>query len=574
MTTKPTKDTIYLEADDEITAIIDRVENARAKVVALVLPKRASVFQSAVNMKLLKKSADQAKKHLVLISSEDSIRAIAGVAGVYLANSLTSKPEIPTKPKHTHKATTINAAELEPSEPSAEDTEPATEKTPATHPDLHDSNPDTNSGDNDVISMGGDTDLSARTDSSVSNNKSESKTKARKKIAKIPDFRSFRTKLALGVTVCLLLVGGWVYGFVIAPEATVTINVNSSRTSVTYRFTADIDAESFDLKERVVPATLAEISKVSTAKQPASGQKNIGLKAAGTVSFSAQVCAPNLGDSPNDIAAGSTVESGGQRFVLGETAEFGFDSIGGSCANYETDNVTITAAEPGVSYNLTNARFSVGGRQGVIGIGTTTGGTDQIVKIVSADDIKNATDQLQGASSAEAVSELKSELEAKGLMVLEQTLEEGEPKTSSTPAEGVEASEVTVTQTTVYKMLGVKPDDLKAMLNDELRAQLEAQQSTKDVRDDGYSSAKTRVINKVAFGEQIIEFQTVAVLGEKFDVNAIAEQVAGKSRGEIQKMFESRVGVNSVDVAYQPAWVTTTPKKASKIEVIIKEIEN
>ena len=48
------KDTIYIEADDEITAVIDKVVNAKSEIVAVVLPKRAVVFQSVVNMRLLK----------------------------------------------------------------------------------------------------------------------------------------------------------------------------------------------------------------------------------------------------------------------------------------------------------------------------------------------------------------------------------------------------------------------------------------------------------------------------------------------------------------------------------------
>ena len=56
------KDTIYIDVDDEITAIIDKVITSKHKIVALVLPKRAVVLQSIVNMKLLKRTADEAKK--------------------------------------------------------------------------------------------------------------------------------------------------------------------------------------------------------------------------------------------------------------------------------------------------------------------------------------------------------------------------------------------------------------------------------------------------------------------------------------------------------------------------------
>ncbi|MBC7581656.1 hypothetical protein H7097_02175, partial [Aeromicrobium sp.] len=51
------KETVYVDIDDEITAIIEKVRSSQQKIVALVLPKRASVLQSIVNMKLLKRTA-------------------------------------------------------------------------------------------------------------------------------------------------------------------------------------------------------------------------------------------------------------------------------------------------------------------------------------------------------------------------------------------------------------------------------------------------------------------------------------------------------------------------------------
>ena len=66
----PGKDVIYIDVDDEITGIIDKVRRSGQKIVALVLPKRAAVFQSIVNMKLLKRAAEEAQKNIVLITSE------------------------------------------------------------------------------------------------------------------------------------------------------------------------------------------------------------------------------------------------------------------------------------------------------------------------------------------------------------------------------------------------------------------------------------------------------------------------------------------------------------------------
>src|SRR3954462_894172 len=95
---KPGKDVIYIDVDDEITSIIDKVENAKEKVVALVLPKRATMLQSIVNMRLLKRSADAAEKNVVLITAEPALLPLAGAAGLHVAKNLQSKPIIPPSP--------------------------------------------------------------------------------------------------------------------------------------------------------------------------------------------------------------------------------------------------------------------------------------------------------------------------------------------------------------------------------------------------------------------------------------------------------------------------------------------
>ena len=93
------KDVIYVDIDDEITALIDHVRSSKEKIVALVLPKRASVLQSIVNMKLLKRTADDSKKHLVLITSEAGLMPLAGAVGMYVAKTLQSRPVVPEAPK-------------------------------------------------------------------------------------------------------------------------------------------------------------------------------------------------------------------------------------------------------------------------------------------------------------------------------------------------------------------------------------------------------------------------------------------------------------------------------------------
>ena len=89
------KDVIYIDNDDEITSITDKVQSSESPIVALVLPKRCTVLQSSINMKILNRAAKSAKKNLVIVTNEAALMPVAGAAGVMVSKSLDARPSVP-----------------------------------------------------------------------------------------------------------------------------------------------------------------------------------------------------------------------------------------------------------------------------------------------------------------------------------------------------------------------------------------------------------------------------------------------------------------------------------------------
>ena len=196
-----------------------------------------------------------------------------------------------------------------------------------------------------------------------------------------------------------------------------------------------------------------------------------------------------------------------------------------------------------------------------------------MVKVVSDSDVNKAKEQLKGISTAVAITELNQNLTTQQVQAVPETLDEVAPVIKTSKAVGTEASEVTVTQTVKYSMLGVSSSDLGTLLDKNIEKSLEGQ-SDKNVRGNGLDSAVYRLATKTSVDNQTITLDTIAVIGPEFDENAIRNEVAGKKRGDIEKMLETREGVRSVGVEYSPFWITTTPKSADKIKIIINEVEN
>ena len=74
--------TLYIDIDEEITSIIDRVRKAAAMEIIIVAPKNAMLLQGIVNLKLLKKEADRRKKQLMIITQDKIGKKLIEKAGI------------------------------------------------------------------------------------------------------------------------------------------------------------------------------------------------------------------------------------------------------------------------------------------------------------------------------------------------------------------------------------------------------------------------------------------------------------------------------------------------------------
>jgi hypothetical protein len=74
--------TIYIDIDEEITSVIDRMRKAEANEVIIVAPKRALLLQSLVNLKLLKKESDRRKRRIMIVTQDKIGKKLIEKAGI------------------------------------------------------------------------------------------------------------------------------------------------------------------------------------------------------------------------------------------------------------------------------------------------------------------------------------------------------------------------------------------------------------------------------------------------------------------------------------------------------------
>lgn len=542
------KDVIYIDVEDDITAILGKVKDANAKIVALVPPKRIGVLQSTVNLRLLARAATQAKKHLVIITNNPALMALAASAKLPVAKNLQSKPEIAE----------IAALSVDDGEDVIDGAQlPIGEhaKTAGVTPALI---PAHNAAVDAAISEDVAEELPRRAQPPAPG---QSLAKPRSKSGiKVPNFSNFRKKFLLIIAAGILLIAFLIWGIFFAPRATVEITARTTDSSVNDAITLG-DSLTTDITAKTMRSVTQSTKKTTSVEFAPTGTKDVGEKATGTVKFSTN----NISNLGTTIPAGTTLTTtSGKAFTTDQ-------SVTMTITNYQGANVGITAADRGASSNGATGSAS-GAPSGISAslVGATAGGTDKTITVVTAQDVQKATEQLKQQDNEAVKKELTAKF-GKDIVIVDQTFKGTQATPVSVPAIDQEVTagmKPKLTSEVTYGISGIDKNELNDYLNTYYAKQLEG---LKDQRtyDNGAGGVTFTNINAVdnGFTANIV---ATAKIGPKIEDSVIKDTAKGKRYGEIQSSIEAISGVENVDIKFWPFWVTSAPNDAKKITVEFK----
>ena len=553
------KDVIYIDVDDDVTAIIGKIKKAKEKIVAVVPPKRAGTLQSAVNLRLLDRMAKADKKQLVLITNNAALIALAANSQIPVAKNLQSKPEIAE----------IAAITVD----DSDDIIDGSNLPVGDHADTIKVNDGTRAGSTavrsdvvDSLNIDGESVTDEPAVVGAASYGAAKAAKSGKGKVKIPNFDIFRKKLFAAIGLGVLLVGLLVWMFVFAPAATVIVTAATTPSPVSASVKLGGTAAT-DFKAGVVKSISQSEKKDDTIAFDATGTGKVGEKSKGTVNFRNYEQA-----SPVTIPAGTVIKANGNNYITLEAATApapGFMTEGVS------PSVNIEASDVGAGYDTASGTvFSVTGHGSTSGstyfkaVATSAiaGGSSRDVKVVSQADIDQATGQLVGKST----DAVKKALVAKfknGEKVIDSSFTVDRAAAVSAPAVNAEAAngKATLTIATTYTIHAIASADLESYLKSSLGSQITDNNNQK-IYDTGIKNAGLSNFNKEG------ETMTVAVtatgqIGPKIDEAQIKEQVKGKIYGEVQSTLQQINGIKDVDVKFSYFWVRTVPNNTSKINI-------
>lgn len=562
------KDVIYIEPEDDITDIITKIENSKEKIIALVPPKKASVFRSIVNIKLIAKAGVNAEKTVVLVTTDPSITKLAGVTKLPVTKDLQSAPTIPENDAEDEIETTSEEAVLE---ADADETEEEIVETVEAEakPEKKEKKEDTEDD--------------SEHDDEAKDDAGSGLAKADKKKPKKSTGRwlmDHKKRLIFGGAGALVLILILIWAFGVAPAADITVAVRTTTTNFSENATFTTKPEEENVAEGKFYLTEKKIEEKTEVEFEATGKKNIGEKATGSV----VVYKYFRGKENTAINTGASFVHDGLRFVATEDVSFGWDgndidkcenrgqasSILSGCLIYA--RVSVQAAEPGEKYNVSasNDWTTSAAVSGAYSDNAMSGGNDKTVKVVLQSDIDEAVAKI-AAENASKEDVNKNKLLAtieEGSFVINSSFKQtlGEP--GSDPKVGEEVKDdkkakLTITTTdSIYIVDKIKVEEFiseKAKLAGNYKI---------------YKMNDPFIENFTAVGEGYIgKIKTSFVSGPKVTENDVVNIIKGKGLGEARAdLLDAFSGIDSnktkINVSYP--WVFSIPNNPTKITVTIE----
>lgn len=534
------KDVIYIDVEDDITNIVSKIKDSKARIVALVPPKRVGILQSAVNMRLLNRAAENAEKRIVLITSDQALSGLAAAARIPVAKTLQSRPEIAEIPAIDvdDGDDVIDGSEI----PVGELADKATPKA-------------RNKADDAI-------DAAIAEDEKPSKPVKPAKSAGKGK-PKVPDFNVFRKKLVLiGGGIALFIVF-MVWAIWFAPHATVVITAKTTTSTVDKSVTLKQDGK-VDAANNIIKSLRQEQKKDISVDFTPTGKKKVGEKASGTM----HLVRTSVSSLTLTIPAGTSFSSGDYTFVSTEPASLSGTSIGPGGVIQSVATVKVQATQVGSEYNLSSRSYS-SNVSGFSAAGTAmSGGSSREVTVVSADDVAKAKVKLDAQKDASLQSAVKALFPSSSIVINESYQEARSNPTPSVAVDHEASGTVQLKTTVTASMQGIDRSDMKQFLEDTLKKEIGSKKNQK-IYNDGSNEVKFAQYSERNNAVQV-RLTANAKIGPEIDEHKVKEQVKGRNYGDVQSSLESIEGVQDVDTKFSPFWVRTVPNDDKHISIEFK----
>lgn len=562
-------ETLYLDTNDEITAVIDRIKNVKGIDIVLVVPKRSVLTQSIVNLKLLKKHVDMTGKNVVVVISEEVAANLAARVGLQV------RPEVPRFSSEMNSVATspkevVNDAIEEKKDDTAFEKNdndslivnqyvpPETQIAEEEDVEIDLPNLEIEDDANSVVASAED---EVDSDDDLPQRK-----KAKSFFVPKAGFKILFIFLLLSSIVAALLL------FVLLPKATITIVPKTEIQTSQFDVAVLSSVTDPDFDQRRIPGSLIFTETTTDQKTfEAVGEKDVSTKARGVVTVY-----NSYSSSPQPLVANTRLQSanGGIYRTLrdvqvpGATIEEGTAVAG-------TLQIEVEAETAGDEYNYdVGGNLSIPGlsveKQGDIYAQVTTkidGGEKKVVRVVSEDDLERAENSLLNEYSENLSSELSNQVSSEQFFFNDAVKLEVVERFSSVETDS-EATDFNLSVKIRASTLVFARDYIEEIAS--RQAFSEVGQDQVVVEQDIDKTLSAELLNLDFEQEEMgVNVRIERILYKKLNEDVLKDAVKGRDSQFISDYLTEQDEIQSVSVGFWPFWVSSAPRLGSKIEFVL-----
>lgn len=538
---------LYLEQDEEITSVIDKLKKSESNSVGLVIPRNCTLVHSIVNLKLLKKEAQNLNKEIALVTADKIGKNIAGQIGLVVYEDVHSKkPANPIGLLDRPKGDEVIEVDMSDASNSAPAAAKSGEKS---GPAIKHYALDGATGEAAEVTSFSNKEIA---DDLPITGSTRSFSPARHRSNGSNKFK----KGALVILAILLLLGA--ASILGLPQTQVVVTVAAESFEKNISVMIDAEAKDVDQDKKIIPGQLLEVTNEDAKRVVATGKKDVGTKAKGpvTVTNSFQV-------SPWKIPAGTI-------FVSADNKSFKLvndltvpgptfcqtDGKLGICPGSASG--TLEAVEPGESYNIKAGKFTINGLNEAQKNGSTaestkdySGGSSKTVSTMTAEDVENATATLSEDLKKQAIEEFKKQ--AKDLKLIEDAIEADKPEVETNPSE--------IDSETEYFDIKLKNKHRAVVFNDQQVQNIVLSELKKEVPNDkelilSEGDEFAVAVKNKDYKEKILELesQVKTKIGTKVDAKEVKKGLNGRSANEAREILAVVPNIKDVAIYPFPRW--------------------
>lgn len=579
---------IHIRVDEEIPSIVNKIKKCAEKEITLIIPRNAFILNNIINLKILKKEAENLDKKILVVTADD---------GAPIKNENISM-ESAKYPRRKIVGHIVENGEFSKSEESDEAN------------NLSDKNRESgkfSSGDKnseagithkkivmaDVVKKENDSVAKKETrgfdkkkiyDEKLFENQRENlekigvkddKAREKEKPAEFSEIKkktltlpSMSSKIAVLFIFTSLIAVSLAVAFIL-PKADIAISLKTETAPYDFEFMADESLERIDAANGKIPLQKIEVASEESGTYPATGKKHMQETASGEITVFNE-----YSSTPQRIVATTRFLSkeGDRLFRINEAVTIpGFSRVEGVDVPGQV-TIKVYADKPGEDYNIKPTSFSLPGLQGspkynsiyARSTKAMSGGIDKEVLYFSEGDYITAKEKLAIAAREKNEKDFLSKISDQS-QILEDTKKEEEPEINTDVKMGTVADnfQMNVKITTSANL--VLEADLNEIINEKLASRLAADKKFLENGRD-YQIGKV-IINQD--GGVIIPAHVNQKLIAKIDAENLKKEIAGKSEAELKTYFGNMSGVESANINLWPFWVKSIPSSYEKINITI-----